>query len=113
MTPSIKARVIALGTYEYESLFAAQVERALQEPIHFTGDEWDAIALNYTSGTTGEPKGVVYSHRGAQLAAISNILEWDLPSHVGLFVDLADVSLQWLDLPVGDCGPRRCQRVLA
>ncbi len=70
-----------IGTYEYESLLAAQVERAAKEPIHFTGDEWDAIALNYTSGTTGEPKGVVYSHRGAQLAAISNILEWDLPSH--------------------------------
>jgi fatty-acyl-CoA synthase len=71
-----------IGTYEYEALLAAQAERAAQEPIHFTGDEWDAIALNYTSGTTGEPKGVVYSHRGAQLAAISNILEWDLPSHV-------------------------------
>jgi fatty-acyl-CoA synthase len=71
-----------IGTHEYESLLAAQASRAAQEPIHFAGDEWDAIALNYTSGTTGEPKGVVYSHRGAQLAAISNILEWDLPSHV-------------------------------
>ncbi|HXE49356.1 MAG TPA: acyl-CoA synthetase [Ramlibacter sp.] len=45
-------------------------------------DEWDAIALNYTSGTTGNPKGVVYSHRGATSNAISNILEWDLPKHV-------------------------------
>ena len=71
-----------IGAYEYEALLAAQAERAAQGPIHFAGDEWDAIALNYTSGTTGEPKGVVYSHRGAQLAAISNILEWDLPSHV-------------------------------
>jgi len=44
-------------------------------------DEWDAISLNYTSGTTGEPKGVVYHHRGATLNAISNILEWDLPKH--------------------------------
>jgi fatty-acyl-CoA synthase len=44
-------------------------------------DEWDAIALNYTSGTTGEPKGVVYHHRGAALNAISNILEWDMPKH--------------------------------
>jgi fatty-acyl-CoA synthase len=44
-------------------------------------DEWDAIALNYTSGTTGNPKGVVYSHRGAAVNAISNILEWDLPKH--------------------------------
>ena len=71
-----------IGAYEYEALLAAQAERAAQGPIHFAGDEWDAIALNYTSGTTGEPKGVVYSHRGAQIAAISNILEWDLPSHV-------------------------------
>jgi fatty-acyl-CoA synthase len=45
------------------------------------GDEWDAIALNYTSGTTGNPKGVVYHHRGAAVNAISNILEWDLPKH--------------------------------
>ncbi|MCU0957310.1 MAG: acyl-CoA synthetase [Hydrogenophaga sp.] len=45
------------------------------------GDEWDAIALNYTSGTTGNPKGVVYHHRGAAVNAISNILEWDMPKH--------------------------------
>lgn len=45
------------------------------------GDEWDAIALNYTSGTTGNPKGVVYHHRGAAMNAISNILEWDMPKH--------------------------------
>jgi len=44
-------------------------------------DEWDAIALNYTSGTTGNPKGVVYHHRGAALGAVSNILEWDMPKH--------------------------------
>jgi fatty-acyl-CoA synthase len=44
-------------------------------------DEWDAISLNYTSGTTGDPKGVVYHHRGAHLNAISNILNWDMPSH--------------------------------
>jgi len=44
-------------------------------------DEWDAIALNYTSGTTGNPKGVVYHHRGAATNAISNILEWDMPKH--------------------------------
>jgi fatty-acyl-CoA synthase len=44
-------------------------------------DEWDAIALNYTSGTTGNPKGVVYHHRGAATNVISNILEWDMPKH--------------------------------
>jgi fatty-acyl-CoA synthase len=48
---------------------------------HLPTDEWDAIALNYTSGTTGNPKGVVYHHRGAAINAISNILEWDMPKH--------------------------------
>jgi len=51
----------------------------------FTGvkpaDEWDAITLNYTSGTTGDPKGVVYHHRGAYLNAVSNIVSWDMGQH--------------------------------
>ena len=42
-------------------------------------DEWSSIALNYTSGTTGNPKGVVYHHRGAYLNAIGNTLTWNLP----------------------------------
>ena len=42
-------------------------------------DGWGGLALNYTSGTTGNPKGVVYHHRGAAVNAISNILEWDMP----------------------------------
>ena len=41
-------------------------------------DEWDAISLNYTSGTTGDPKGVVYHYRGAYLNAISNAIEWNM-----------------------------------
>ncbi len=44
-------------------------------------DEWDAIGLNYTSGTTGNPKGVVVHHRGAYLNAIGNIVAWNLPRH--------------------------------
>ncbi len=44
-------------------------------------DEWDAISLNYTSGTTGNPKGVVYHHRGANLNAVNNILTWGMPLH--------------------------------
>jgi fatty-acyl-CoA synthase len=44
-------------------------------------DEWDAIALNYTSGTTGNPKGVVYHHRGAYLNAVSNALTWNMGEH--------------------------------
>ena len=45
------------------------------------GDEWDAIALNYTSGTTGNPKGVVYHHRGAYLNAVGNALTWGMAQH--------------------------------
>ena len=42
-------------------------------------DEWDAISLNYTSGTTGNPKGVVYSHRGAYMNAVNNTVTWAMP----------------------------------
>lgn len=44
-------------------------------------DEWAAISLNYTSGTTSNPKGVVYHHRGAHLNAISNALVWSMMPH--------------------------------
>lgn len=64
------------GTYE-EFLAGGDPAFAWELPA----DEWDAIALNYTSGTTGNPKGVVYHHRGAAINAISNILEWDMPKH--------------------------------
>jgi fatty-acyl-CoA synthase len=67
-----------IGSIGYEDFVATgDAAFAWQLP----GDEWDAIALNYTSGTTGNPKGVVYHHRGAAVNAISNILEWDLPKH--------------------------------
>jgi len=45
------------------------------------GDEWDAISLNYTSGTTGDPKGVVYHHRGAALLSLGNVITAGLPQH--------------------------------
>ena len=50
-------------------------------PITLPQNEWDAISLNYTSGTTGNPKGVVYHHRGAYLNAMSNIVGWDMAHH--------------------------------
>ena len=68
----------ALGGTAYEDLIASG---DAQFDWQLPGDEWDAIALNYTSGTTGNPKGVVYHHRGAALNAISNVLEWDMPKH--------------------------------
>ncbi len=48
-------------------------------PGRWPDDEWDAISLNYTSGTTGNPKGVVYHHRGAYLNALSNAIGWEMP----------------------------------
>jgi fatty-acyl-CoA synthase len=65
-----------LGALDYEALLAGGSRDAA--PI-FPADEWQAIALNYTSGTTGDPKGVVYHHRGAHLAAVGNILVWEMP----------------------------------
>ncbi len=67
-----------VGEVEYEALLA-EGDPAYESAA--PADEWDAIALNYTSGTTGNPKGVVYHHRGAHLNAISNVLEWDIPQH--------------------------------
>ncbi|MDE2230256.1 MAG: acyl-CoA synthetase [Alphaproteobacteria bacterium] len=67
-----------LGEMDYER-FLASGDPAFdwQGPA----DEWDAIALNYTSGTTGNPKGVVYHHRGTYLNALGNVLVWNMPTH--------------------------------
>ena len=67
---------IGSGTYE---AFLAGGDPAFAWSL--PADEWDAIALNYTSGTTGNPKGVVYHHRGAAMNAVSNVMEWDMPKH--------------------------------
>ena len=67
-----------IGAIEYEAFIA---EGDPHHPIELPPDEWDAIALNYTSGTTGNPKGVVYHHRGAYLNAMSNIIAWQMPNH--------------------------------
>lgn len=67
-----------LGTLTYEKLLSeGDPQFAWQVPA----DEWQAICLNYTSGTTGNPKGVVYHHRGAAINAVSNILDWDINKH--------------------------------
>ena len=67
-----------LGELCYEDLLAeGDAEFAWRPPE----DEWNAISLNYTSGTTGDPKGVVYHHRGAYLNALSNAVGWNMPHH--------------------------------
>jgi fatty-acyl-CoA synthase len=67
-----------LGQITYEQLLA---EGDPQFEWRWPQDEWEAISLNYTSGTTGNPKGVVYHHRGAYLNAVGNILVWGMPHH--------------------------------
>ncbi len=65
-----------LGELDYEQLLD---EGDPEFPWSLPANEWDAISLNYTSGTTGNPKGVVCHHRGAYMNAIGNILAWGLP----------------------------------
>ena len=65
-----------LGQFEYEAWLAShQPLTTLEGPQN----EWDAIAVSYTSGTTGDPKGVVTHHRGAYLNAVSNVATWTMP----------------------------------
>ena len=67
-----------IGDTDYEGFLASgDPDFAWQPP----GDEWDAISLNYTSGTTGDPKGVVYHHRGAYLNALGNQIAQAIPPH--------------------------------
>ncbi|MFL6622760.1 MAG: acyl-CoA synthetase [Sulfurifustis sp.] len=67
-----------LGEKEYEAFLREGDENFAWS---LPPDEWDAIALNYTSGTTGNPKGVVYHHRGAYTNALNNIIDWGMPRH--------------------------------
>ena len=75
-----------IGDKNYEDLVregedSPLVEISADATEFLPGDEWDAIALNYTSGTTGNPKGVVTHHRGAYLNAVSNALSWNMGEH--------------------------------
>jgi fatty-acyl-CoA synthase len=65
-----------LGEIEYEAFLA---EGNANYEWQYPENEWDAISLNYTSGTTGNPKGVVFHHRGAALNSLGNIMAWTMP----------------------------------
>ncbi len=65
-----------LGQFEYEAWLASHEPLSTLEGPQ---NEWDAIAVSYTSGTTGDPKGVVTHHRGAYLNAVSNVATWTMP----------------------------------
>lgn len=67
-----------IGEKDYEAFLAEGDPTDSWSP---PSDEWTAISLNYTSGTTGDPKGVVYHHRGAYLNAMGNVLTWLLEQH--------------------------------
>jgi len=67
-----------LGAFDYEGLLGrSDPDFSWQLP----DDEWNAISLSYTSGTSGRPKGVVYHHRNSYLMALGTIAGWELPSH--------------------------------
>ena len=69
---------MAAGAVTYEAFIAEHSHDYQPAPLK---DEWQAMALNYTSGTTGRPKGVVYHHRGAYLMAMGTVASWALPLH--------------------------------
>jgi len=66
-----------IGQHEYEAWL--HLHEPLSE-LKGPADEWDAIAVSYTSGTTGDPKGVVTHHRGAYLNSVSNAVTWNMPN---------------------------------
>ncbi len=93
--PRNAARTGAYRRLDYEEFIAGgDPDYAWDMP----SDEWDAISLNYTTGTTGNPKGVVYHHRGAALMGYANTIATGMGPASGLSVDAADVSLQRLVL---------------
>ena len=68
----------AIGSTDYEAFLATGMDTF---QWNMPTNEWDAIGLSYTSGTSGRPKGVVYHHRGSYLMSMGTITDWDLPRH--------------------------------
>jgi fatty-acyl-CoA synthase len=91
-----------LGKYTYdEFLDTGDTGYQWKKP----DDEWQAITLNYTSGTTGRPKGVVYHHRGSYLMSMGSVIAWNMPNHLkmGLSVDDSGFSGKYCLLQIYSC----------
>ena len=108
--PRVFRRGKRLGELEYEAFIA---EGDPDYAWRWPEDEWDAIALNYTSGTTGNPKGVVYHHRGAYLNAVGNIVTWSMPQHAVYLWTLPMFHCNGWSFPVDHGGEGRHQRLPA
>jgi fatty-acyl-CoA synthase len=76
--PHMAEKAARLGEKTYEEFLA---EAPIDGDLPPLEDEWDAIALNYTSGTSGRPKGVIYHHRGSYLMTLGTVAGWGLPAH--------------------------------
>ena len=74
----IEGEIMRVGEMSYDELLSLGDE---DSPWRMPQDEWDSLALNYTSGTSGRPKGVVYHHRGGHLIALGTATDWQLPRH--------------------------------
>ena len=84
-----------IGEHEYEQFLNTGDENYKWKKPK---DEWQAISLGYTSGTTGNPKGVVYHHRGSYLMATGSAVAWDMPNKLNFLYTVSNVSLQWMVL---------------
>ncbi len=78
----VKKIPLPKGFLDYETFLSKNTSSKIDKiPNYYPQDEWDTITLNYTSGTTGNPKGVLYHHRGAHLMCLNNQMVWKMGYH--------------------------------